>query len=184
MTEDFDRTRPTPTDAAPAASELPAGPEMDEAVATAMGWRADGNGMWYRGDEETGWLRSHPVPAFRTFQSCPFFAPSRDIAAAYEMEAEIERRGLTTEYADALADIVMIGGCVGEPPIVAGCAFVAPLDRCRAALAAFKKEGPMTDEEIAELERLEKAATPCECAECCEGEHTGQCKECAGWAEH
>lgn len=26
-------------------------------------------------------------------------------------------------------------------------------------------------------------AEPCECVQCCDGEHSGRCKECAGWGD-
>jgi hypothetical protein len=28
-----------------------------------------------------------------------------------------------------------------------------------------------------------KMPTPCECVQCCEGEHAGYCAECAGWGD-
>ena len=109
---------------------------MDAEVATTiMGWRLGQNATWRAADDSwTGWV-SEPT------EDCDVWSPSTDICAAYEMEEEIEQRGLAEAYVRALIDITTgnlmrhdLRGLYEDD--MWKVAHASPAQRCRAALAA------------------------------------------------
>lgn len=117
-------------------SEMPAGRTLDALIAEkVMGWRVErqsGNSPWLVGHDGNRWTR---------IENHPF---SSDIAAAAEMEREIERRsdlgnieGIHVRYALALAHEIGFPGfsCFGWTDLFR-LIRATPVQRCRAALQA------------------------------------------------
>jgi hypothetical protein len=125
---------------------MSAGRETDAAVHSALGYgdecsgpmemiEPDGDGgVWPACTvcDYQGW----DTPTHKTAVPCR----SSDIAAAFEMEAEIERRELAREYSDELQ--VLIENQTGRCRRFDYC-HASPLDRCKAALLvlAGRQEG-------------------------------------------
>lgn len=80
------------------------------------------------------------LPSFSDFSRVPRY--STDIAAAWEMEEEVQRQGLGTEYGMELMALVVTPETeTGRKPFtfVFDTAHAAPEMRCRAALAAVRE---------------------------------------------
>lgn len=130
------------------------GRELDAAVAKVMGWRwvltddhpccvfmspvdqQKSGGRILDGPTDSVGLGLSDVPAYST-----------DHAAAYEMEAELERRGMASKYADNLYEIVADEKVDDwrwnqSADMYFAIAHASPLNRCRAALAVTEgKDG-------------------------------------------
>lgn len=107
-----------------------------------MGWTSGAYDLYCKQEEtygvgRTGFDADCPSNIERSVGVVlPYY--SSDIAAAWEMEAEIERRGLIEPYGYALEDLV---GCRGGPAYnMWAAAHASPLQRCQAALKAVEGE--------------------------------------------
>lgn len=126
------------------ADQVPAGRELNTAVALeVMGWYEwDGVGDWdgpegvtmftYWGDDD-GALAVYPDSSD---EPKSLFDPSHCMGSACEVEDEIERRGLGSQYAGALA--VRIRGGLWDM------LRATPEQRCRAALVVVRTVGGAT----------------------------------------
>jgi hypothetical protein len=45
------------------------------------------------------------------------------------------------------------------------------------------EEGDHADVIVRRIELIMAKRATCECVQCCDGEHAGSCKECAGWGD-
>lgn len=66
---------------------------------------------------------------------------STDIAAAFEMETELERRGLKAAYTHALIEIIRPFVGKGETDFLFALTHALAIHRCKAALRAARAEG-------------------------------------------
>jgi hypothetical protein len=127
--------------------------EINRAVAVeVMGWHMPNNpdamsktaeiwGFTYRDGK---FLKGVPFKVVRLYDhSWAHWSPTTDIAAAYEMEAEVERRGLEAEYIATLVDLCQVDSGMNfwyDPTYTVAfkIAHATPAQRCEAALAAVR----------------------------------------------
>ena len=120
------------------------GRELDALVAEkVMGWRkktfpGGGGGFtaWVDENEKVMKLISNSTMS-ETCYRCDYFRPSTDIAAAWEVEEEINKRNLRVAYCQALQMVIR-----SQKDYVTTFDYVhaSPADRCKAALLAVMEE--------------------------------------------
>lgn len=110
--------------------DLKAGPKMDSRVAVTvfkLTLEDVYNGGFKTDNERIAGRYGDAIPAY-----------SRDIKHAFEMEAELDRRGLQLAYIHELFHVVIMNDLAAHSSFLWRIAHASPEQRCRAALACVE----------------------------------------------